>query len=78
MWQWILNKERGEPVDEGSVVGCSFLVHFLGVTSFAIEGGDHVMVVGKGIDSAILVISLRKKVKYADMINMKEVKPEDV
>ncbi|KAA8534597.1 hypothetical protein F0562_032144 [Nyssa sinensis] len=47
-----------------------------GVTSVAIEGEDkdRVVVIGDGVDSASLANSLRKKVGYADIISVEEVK----
>lgn len=45
----------------------------------AIEGEekDQVVVIGEGVDSADLTRLLRKKVGYASIISVEEVKPKD-
>ncbi|KAJ8629732.1 hypothetical protein MRB53_023055 [Persea americana] len=50
-----------------------------GVSSVAIEGmeQDQVVVIGDRVDSACLVKRLRKKVGYADLVIVEEVKPKE-
>ncbi|KAJ7967872.1 Heavy metal transport/detoxification protein [Quillaja saponaria] len=47
-----------------------------GVEFVGIEGGDkdQLVVIGEGVDAANLAGSLRKKVGYADIISLSEVK----
>ncbi|XP_040996334.1 heavy metal-associated isoprenylated plant protein 47-like [Juglans microcarpa x Juglans regia] len=47
------------------------------VTSVGIEGTDkdQLVVIGEGVDSACLTHSLRKKLCYADILTVEEVKP---
>ncbi|KAJ4837235.1 hypothetical protein Tsubulata_027964, partial [Turnera subulata] len=48
-----------------------------GVTSVALEGDDKdkVVVIGEGVDAACLTNSLKKKMNYASILTVEEVKP---
>ncbi|KAF8409797.1 hypothetical protein HHK36_005876 [Tetracentron sinense] len=50
-----------------------------GVTSVAIQGKerDQVVIIGDGVDSAVLTSLLRKKVGYARLISVEEVKEKE-
>ncbi|KAJ7946476.1 Heavy metal transport/detoxification protein [Quillaja saponaria] len=47
-----------------------------GVNSVSLEGGDkdQLVVIGDGMDAANLAATLRKKVAYADIVSLSEVK----
>lgn len=49
---------------------------FIGVVSVALDG-DKLVIVGDGTDSVILTALLRKKMGYADLISVAEVKKEE-
>ncbi|KAF5469311.1 hypothetical protein F2P56_013395, partial [Juglans regia] len=47
------------------------------VISVGIEGEDQLVVIGEGVDSACLTRSLRKKLCYATILTVEEVKPPE-
>ena len=66
--QYIVNK----------VVLNYMFIDFTGVISVAVEGADkdQLVVIGEGVDSANLTCSLRKKLCYATLLGVEEVKEE--
>lgn len=67
------------PLTKLHVIGLNLCCHDAGVSSVAIEGmeQDQVVVIGDRVDSACLVKRLRKKVGYADLVIVEEVKPKE-
>ena len=67
--QYIVNK----------VVLNYMFIDFTGVISVAVEGADkdQLVVIGKGVDSANLTCSLRKKLCYATLLGVEEVKEKE-
>ena len=67
--QYIVNK----------VVLNYMFIDFTGVISVAVEGADkeQLVVIGEGVDSANLTCSLRKKLCYATLLGVEEVKEKD-
>ena len=67
--QYIVNK----------VVLNYMFIDFTGVISVAVEGADkdQLVVIGEGVDSANLTCSLRKKLCYATLLGVEEVKEKE-
>nr|XP_011461591.1 PREDICTED: uncharacterized protein LOC105350640 isoform X2 [Fragaria vesca subsp. vesca] len=55
-----------------------FGLHREGVSNVSVEADkDQIVVIGVGIDSVCLAKSLRKKLKYAVIVSVEEVKPKE-